>query len=120
VSFAPCHFCKAGRPYSGCGELLSPSTVFLSPKSVDELPFSPCHFCTAGPLPAWGSRLPPGSTISPGPFLPLLAALRCQTADPMPLPWFPEWYHCGLSLGDLLMLLYGLHRPWIGFSLCRF
>jgi hypothetical protein len=29
----------------------------------------PCHCCTVGYLPACGSQLPPGSTISSGQFL---------------------------------------------------
>jgi hypothetical protein len=27
--------------------------------------------------------------------------------------------HCGLSLGDCLMLLFGQHNSWIGFSICH-
>jgi hypothetical protein len=67
VPLAPCHFCTVGHPYSGRGELLSLSTVFLGPNSPGEFSFSPCHFCTVGHLPAGGSRLPPGHNF-PGSF----------------------------------------------------
>jgi hypothetical protein len=73
-----------------------------------------------GHRPAGGSQLPPGFTISLGPFLHFLEALRGQMADPTPLPRSSDLHYYGVFLGDLLMLLYGLHHFWIGFSLCCF
>jgi hypothetical protein len=98
---------------------LAAANSFLRPHvsrvlNFDEVSFAPCHFSTAEHLPAGGSRLPPGSAISPGASLPLLAALRGQIADPTPLPRFSDRHHCGVFLDDLLMLLYGLHHSWIG------
>jgi hypothetical protein len=73
-------------------------------------------------LPRGGSQLPPGFTISSGPLFLLLTALRGLITDPTPLPRFSDRYHCGYFLLDLLMLLYGLHEPWIRLtiSVCRF
>jgi hypothetical protein len=108
--FALRHFCTAGRPYSGGGELLSLSTLFQGPNFPDEVSFSPCHFCRVGHFPAGGSQLPPGSTISLGPFLHFLAKLCGHIADPTPLPRSSIRHYCGVFLGDRLMLFYGLHH----------
>jgi hypothetical protein len=58
-----------------------------------------------------------GSTIFPGPFFPLLAALRSQISDPTPFPRFSDRHHCGVILCELLMLLCGLHHSRIGVGL---
>jgi hypothetical protein len=86
ASFAPCHFRTAGRPYSGGGELLSPSTFFEGRNFPDEVSFPPCHFCTAGHLPAGGNQLPPRFTISLGHFPQFLAAPREHISDLTPIP----------------------------------
>jgi hypothetical protein len=44
ASLVLCHFCIAGHPYSGGGEILSPSTLFQDPNFHDEVSFSPSHF----------------------------------------------------------------------------
>jgi hypothetical protein len=75
-----------GRPYASDGQSLPRSTISWGLNIPEEVPFSPCHFYTAAHLLAGGGRLPPGSTISPGPFLPLLAALVGQIADPTAFP----------------------------------
>jgi hypothetical protein len=49
----------------------------------------------------------------------LLAAPRGQILVPTLLPQSYDQHHCGFFLGDLLMLLYGLHHSWIRFSLGR-
>jgi hypothetical protein len=91
---------------SHCGSSLfqqgrTPFAVHSYPGSLFSwrVSFSPCHFCTVGYLPAGGSRLPSGSSISPGPFLLLLAALRGQIPDPTPLPRFSDRHHCGVFPG---------------------
>jgi hypothetical protein len=93
------------------------STVFLGPIVSDDVHVSPRHFCMAGHLPTGGSRLSPGSTISPGAILPLLVALRSQILDHTSLPQFSDRHYRGVFIRDLLMLLCGLHHFWIGYSI---
>jgi hypothetical protein len=80
----------------------------------------PCHFCTAGHLPADGGRLPPRSAFSPGSSPSSSGGAPRTDSGLYAAPRFSDRHHCGLFLGDLLMLPYGLNRSWVGFSLRRF
>jgi hypothetical protein len=114
-----CHFCTVSHLSMCDGQLLPRSTVYLGP-NFPEFPFLPCHSCTEGHLPAGGKRLPTGFMITLGCFLHFLAGLCDWRADRTLLPRSSDWHYCGVFLGDILMLLYGLHHSWIGLSLRRF
>jgi hypothetical protein len=93
ISFMPVS-CTAGNLLSGCGHLPR-STVSVGPRFPEDVPLAPCHCCTAGRLPAGGSQLLPGSTISSGQLL-RLSMSPCSLL-PAPMPPFPssDRYYCG-------------------------
>jgi hypothetical protein len=88
---------------SPCGQFLLWSTISLGPEFCEDFYRVPCHYCMTGHLPAGGSQLPSGSTVSSAQFLWLLALPCSCLPAPMPLLLFFDRFHYGIFLRDLLL-----------------
>jgi hypothetical protein len=84
-----CHCCTVGQPHSSSGQFTPESSNSPGPNFPEDISLVPCHSCTAGHLPAGGSQLPLGSTISSGQFL-LLSTSLCSLL-PASMPLLPSF-----------------------------
>jgi hypothetical protein len=116
MSPASCHFCTVGHLSACDGQFLPRSTVSLDPNFPDQFPFfRHATFVRRNTFlqAAANSLLDPRFSRDPSLIFWRRSAARLQTLRR------PDRHYCGVFLGCLLMLLYGLQHLRIRLSLCR-
>jgi hypothetical protein len=108
-----CHFRTVGRPSVGGGQ--SSFVPILGPFVLEGISPASCHCCATGYLPAGGSQLPPGSTISSGQFLRHFATPCSLLLAPMPPLPSIDRFRYGIFLGTSSFAASGFLSTGVGF-----